>query len=204
MIRTAIEVLLRDTRYEIAGTAAHRRRSAERDRGAQARHPAARPADARRPTGMDVLRALRGARQGAADRPADGGDRGQLADGSAGAARSTAWCSRIPTRPICSSASMRVRAGRSWIDPELARAQRRLDRAFAGAARPALAPRERELISFVRQGLRNREIAKRARRHRGHGEGLSPRACSRSSGSSSGPSLRSAPTNSSPKAIRED
>jgi two-component system, NarL family, nitrate/nitrite response regulator NarL len=52
-----------------------------------------------------------------------------------------------------------VRAGRSWIDPELR------DRIAAlgervPPERPPLAPRERELIKHVRQGLRNREIAK--------------------------------------------
>jgi len=52
-----------------------------------------------------------------------------------------------------------VGAGRSWIDPELKeRIARLADR--APAERPALAPRERELIKCVSQGLRNREIAK--------------------------------------------
>ena len=31
---------------------------------------------------------------------------------------------------------------------------------FGSSGRPALAPRERQLVRFVRQGLRNREIAK--------------------------------------------
>jgi two-component system nitrate/nitrite response regulator NarP len=54
----------------------------------------------------------------------------------------------------------RVRSGGSWVDPELESRARELEEAFGGTARPALAPRERELIRYVRQGLRNREIAK--------------------------------------------
>ena len=53
-----------------------------------------------------------------------------------------------------------MRSGGSWIDPELESRARELEQAFGGTARPALAPRERELIRYVRQGLRNREIAK--------------------------------------------
>ena len=51
----------------------------------------------------------------------------------------------------------RGRAGKRWIDPEIAdrtrRAQERADSA------PPLTRRERELIELVRQGLRNRDIA---------------------------------------------
>jgi len=53
-----------------------------------------------------------------------------------------------------------VRLGKNWIDPELAARSAQLEEAFSGAARPALAPRERQIIRFVRRGLRNREIAK--------------------------------------------
>ena len=52
----------------------------------------------------------------------------------------------------------RVRAGRSWIDPELSDRARQLAQGSA-AARPALAPRELQVIGLVRRGLRNREIA---------------------------------------------
>lgn len=51
-----------------------------------------------------------------------------------------------------------VAAGRSWLDPELKARSRQL--AYGPTRRPIpLAPRERELIAFVRKGLRNREIA---------------------------------------------
>jgi two-component system nitrate/nitrite response regulator NarP len=51
----------------------------------------------------------------------------------------------------------RVRHGRAWVDPELAERSKQL--AKAGRDRAALAPRERQLIGYVRQGLRNRAIA---------------------------------------------
>ena len=50
-----------------------------------------------------------------------------------------------------------VRGGRNWIDPELAARVRQLS-ARVGR-RASLAPRERQLIGFVRKGMRNREIA---------------------------------------------
>jgi len=51
-----------------------------------------------------------------------------------------------------------VRAGRTWMDPELQGRVDRLAESFTGE-RVALAPRERQLIRYVRRGLRNREIA---------------------------------------------
>ena len=51
-----------------------------------------------------------------------------------------------------------VSAGRMWIDPELAKRSRKLA-ATANGSSLQLAPRERQLIAFVRKGLRNREIA---------------------------------------------
>jgi len=54
----------------------------------------------------------------------------------------------------------RVSRGGQWIDPELAERVQELSETFGSSGRPALAPRERQLVRFVRQGLRNREIAK--------------------------------------------
>lgn len=52
-----------------------------------------------------------------------------------------------------------VLAGKTWVDPEI------VDRTEAAkqraSSRPALTPRERDLVDLVRQGLRNREIAAR-------------------------------------------
>jgi two-component system nitrate/nitrite response regulator NarP len=44
-----------------------------------------------------------------------------------------------------------------WIDPELVKRSRKLSLG-ANHASLQLAPRERQLIAFVRKGLRNREI----------------------------------------------
>jgi two-component system nitrate/nitrite response regulator NarP len=54
----------------------------------------------------------------------------------------------------------RVGAGGTWIDPELVSRSAELTETFDLGGRPALAPRERQLIRFIRRGLRNREIAK--------------------------------------------
>jgi two-component system nitrate/nitrite response regulator NarP len=53
-----------------------------------------------------------------------------------------------------------VKQGRTWIDPELNARIAELGERFTAIERPALAPRERELIKCVRKGLRNREIGK--------------------------------------------
>ena len=52
-----------------------------------------------------------------------------------------------------------VSHGRTWIDPELSARSKQLAKAPSGGSHVSLAPRERQLISFVRTGLRNREIA---------------------------------------------
>ena len=54
----------------------------------------------------------------------------------------------------------RVRGGAIWLDPELSARAQELTESLGERGRPALAPRERQLIRFVRQGLRNREIAR--------------------------------------------
>ena len=53
----------------------------------------------------------------------------------------------------------RVRHGRAWIDPELDERVKHLAKTVDAGSRVSLAPRERQLIGFVRTGLRNREIA---------------------------------------------
>ena len=53
----------------------------------------------------------------------------------------------------------RVRTGGSWVDPELRARGDALAESLGSSGRPALAPRERQLVGFVRRGLRNREIA---------------------------------------------
>jgi len=53
----------------------------------------------------------------------------------------------------------RVSRGRRWIDPELSDRTKELTETLGEREAPSLSPRERELISLVRKGMRNREIA---------------------------------------------
>jgi two-component system, NarL family, nitrate/nitrite response regulator NarL len=157
MIRTAIEVLLRDTPFEIAGMAASGDQAlAEVER----LRPDILLLDLQMPggTGMDVLRALR----------ADGHrlrvvlltaaiDDSSLLEARALGVRGMVLKDSDPAFLL--ECLNRVRRGGSWIDPELeARAKRLAEAAVAGGRAP-LAPRERKLIQCVRKGLRNREIA---------------------------------------------
>jgi Response regulator containing a CheY-like receiver domain and an HTH DNA-binding domain len=55
----------------------------------------------------------------------------------------------------------RVRRGGQWFDPEVTERFKRLSDSIGHGEHAALAPRERELIKLVRNGLRNREIAQK-------------------------------------------
>ena len=157
MIRTAIDVLLRDTRYELAGTAAN---------GQEALAEVSRlepdillDLEMPRTGGMDVIRRLR-----AGNSPlriiilTAAIDDSSLMEARTLRVQGMVLKNSDPAYLL--ECLDRVRSGGSWVDPELETRARELEEAFGGTARPALAPRERELIRYVRQGLRNREIAK--------------------------------------------
>jgi two-component system nitrate/nitrite response regulator NarP len=158
MIRTAIDVLLRDTRYELAGTAANGQEAlAEVSR----LEPDILLLDLEMPRtgGMDVIRKLRAGNSALRIIILTAA----IDDSSLMEARTL----RVQGMVLKNSDPAyllecldRVRSGGSWVDPELETRARELEEAFGGTVRPALAPRERELIRYVRQGLRNREIAK--------------------------------------------
>jgi two-component system nitrate/nitrite response regulator NarP len=158
MIRTAIDVLLRDTRYVLAGTAANGEEAlAEVSR----LEPDILLLDLEMPRtgGMDVIRRLRAGNSALRIIILTAA----IDDSSLMEARTL----RVQGMVLKNSDPAyllecldRVRSGGSWVDPELETRARELEEAFGGTARPALAPRERELIRYVRQGLRNREIAK--------------------------------------------
>lgn len=163
MIRTALEVLLRDTEFEIVGTAGT---------GEATLREVARLApdilllDLQMPggTGMDVLRRIR------ATTPSPPG---------AQAPRIILLTAAIDDGALIEAKSLKVsgivlknsdpaflldcldhvRHGRSWFDPELTQRAKHLARAPAKSGGAGLTPRERQLIGFVRTGLRNREIA---------------------------------------------
>lgn len=158
MIRTAIEVLLRDTPYALVGTA-----GTSEDALAEVGRlgPDILLLDLQMPggSGMDVIRKLR----------ADGAgprivvltaaiDDSSLMEACALAVPGMVLKNSDPAYLL--ECLERVRAGGTWIDPELRERAKELNDTFGDMRRPALAPRERQLIRFVRQGLRNREIAR--------------------------------------------
>jgi len=159
MIRTAIEVLLRDTSYEIVGSAA----SGEETLGALDRvKPDILLLDLQMPdgTGMDVLRQL----HPKANAPRIVILTAAIDDASLLEAKSLGVSGMVlkSSDPAYILECLdRVSRGGQWIDPELAERVQELAEAFGSSGRPTLAPRERQLVRFVRQGLRNREIAQR-------------------------------------------
>jgi two-component system nitrate/nitrite response regulator NarP len=157
MIRTALEALLNDTEYEIVGTAATGQQALEEVATAK---PEILLLDLQMPggTGMDVLRTLR-------KKP--GGPKVVLLtaavdDSSLLEARSLGVEGMVLKNSdpaYLLDCLDRVKAEGSWIDPELTARADELSDALAEGGGRKLAPRERQLIRYVRQGLRNREIA---------------------------------------------
>jgi len=155
MIRTALEALLRDTDYEIVGTASTGEATlAEID---QVR-PDILLLDLQMPvgSGMDVLRSIRAddARQRVILLTAAIDDSSLLEAKSLGVQGMVLKNSDPANLLDCLDS---VRHDRTWIDPELGERARRLAETLTRGT--PLAPRERQLIGFVRKGLRNREIA---------------------------------------------
>jgi two-component system nitrate/nitrite response regulator NarP len=159
MIRTALEVLLRDTSYElagIAGTGAAALSELER------LQPEILLLDLQMPGGggMDVLRQLRTIKNpvkvilltAAIDDHA-------LLEAKALKVHGMVLKNSDPAYLL--DCLDNVRHGRTWFDPELTERTAQLARAGKRSAHRALAPRERQLVDFVRQGMRNREIAER-------------------------------------------
>lgn len=157
MIRTAIEVLLRDTSFELAGTAINGRQALSE---VERLSPDILLVDLEMPElgGMEVIRKL----QAYSERPKIVILTAAIDDSSLMEARALKVHGMVlknsdPAYLLdCLEA---VSAGRSWIDPELQGRAEQLTETFRGE-RPALAPRERQLIRYIRRGLRNREIAK--------------------------------------------
>jgi two-component system nitrate/nitrite response regulator NarP len=158
MIRTAIEVLLRETSYEIVGAATS---GAETLAAVEQLKPDVLLLDLQMPdgTGMDVFRELKA--KGGAPRMiilTAAIDDASLMEAKSLGAPGMVLKSSDPAFVI--ECLDRVSRGGQWIDPELAERVQELSETFGSSGRPALAPRERQLVRFVRQGLRNREIAK--------------------------------------------
>ena len=156
MIRTALDVLLRDTDFQIVGTAATAH-------GALAEIDRTRPdillLDLQMPggSGMEVLRRVRAT--GIPLRVV------LLTAAIEDSALIEAKSLKVDGMVLKNSDPAylldcldKVRHGRIWIDPELGDRSRKLAPNNRDG-RPTLTPRERQLIGLVRAGLRNREIA---------------------------------------------
>lgn len=157
MIRTALEALLRDTEFEIVGTAGTGEAAlSEVDR----LKPDILLLDLQMPggSGMDVLRRIRAQKTrmrvilltAAIDDSA-------LLEAKSLKVQGIVLKNSDPAYLF--DCLDRVRHGRSWIDPELSARAKQLGEPSGLGGRISLAPRERQLIGFVRTGLRNREIA---------------------------------------------
>ena len=157
MIRTAIEVLLRDTRFQVIGTAAN---GEEALREADSVEPDILLLDLQMPgaTGMDVLRQLRseGSKLPVVLLTAAIDD-SSLMEAKDLHVQGMVLKNSDPAYLL--ECLDRVSSGGTWIDPELRSRIDTLAAMFGAGGRPTLAPRERQLVGFVRRGLRNREIA---------------------------------------------
>jgi two-component system, NarL family, nitrate/nitrite response regulator NarL len=159
MIRTALEALLRDTEFQIVGTAGTGEAAlSEIDR----LQPDILLLDLQMPggSGMEVLRRVRAQKTkmrvilltAAIDDSA-------LLEAKSLKVQGIVLKNSDPAYLF--DCLDRVRHGRSWIDPELSARAKQLAQPSGPGSRASLAPRERQLIGFVRTGLRNREIAER-------------------------------------------
>jgi two-component system nitrate/nitrite response regulator NarP len=155
MIGAALEMLLRDTDYELLGRA---RSVAEANSMIGKLKPDLLLLDVNLPdgSGIDVLRRLSRARS----RPkvilltAGMDDSQHLA---AAELNPQGMVLKTSDPSLLIDCIDRVAAGEQWIDPEIAQRTRRAQEKAASA--PPLTRRERELVELVRQGLRNRDIA---------------------------------------------
>ena len=155
MIRTAMEALLRGTDFDIVATSA----TGEETLKEIARvKPDLLLLDLQMPggTGMDVIRrSVPTAPR--SDRPADRRDRRCLAARSQSAGRARAGAQEL--RPGLSARLPRTgEPGDPGSIPSFS-SGRGIHGTLAAGPRPALSPRERQLIRLVRKGLGNREIA---------------------------------------------
>jgi two-component system nitrate/nitrite response regulator NarP len=155
MIGAALEMLLRESDYELLGRA---RTAAEANRQILSLKPDLVLLDVNLPdaSGLDVLRRLSRARW----RPkvillTAGMDESQLL--GAADLNPEGMVLKTSDPGLLTECMDSVVAGGRWVDPEIAERMRQAQ-ARADSA-PPLTRRERELIELVRQGLRNRDIA---------------------------------------------
>lgn len=155
MIAAALDVLLRDSDYELVGRA---RSGADALSQVQRLKPEILLLDVNMPdgSGLDVLRQLRDSRQAPTVVLLTAGmDDPQLL--AADSLNPEGMVLKTSDPALLLECMEKVRGGETCIDPEIAE-RTRLAKEKASKV-PSLTPRERELIELVRQGLRNRDIA---------------------------------------------
>ena len=155
MMRNAIQMLLSGTDYELAGTAASGKECLEQ---IERLRPDILLLDLQMPggSGMDVIRGL-GANKPRTIVLTASIDDSSLMEARAAGVQGMVLKSSDPAFLL--DCLDHVRRGGTWIDPELSARTDELKQSLGSSRRPALAPREQQLIRFVRKGLRNREIA---------------------------------------------
>jgi two-component system nitrate/nitrite response regulator NarL len=157
MICTALEVLLRESEYEIVGTAVTGEAAlSEVDR----LQPDVLLLDLQMPggSGMDVLRRTRAKKAPLKIILLTAAiDDATLLEAKLLKVQGIVLKNSDPAYLLDCLDS--VRHGRTWIDPELGERAKQLAKSRKQRGNNSLAPRERQLIGFVRKGLRNREIA---------------------------------------------
>lgn len=158
MIRTALEVLLRDSEFDLVGMAG----SAEEALAEVERlGPDILLLDVQMPGGggMEVLRRLTAAESKVRVILLTAAiDDASLMEAKALKVRGIVLKNSDPAYLL--ECLDQARHGRRWFDPELVQRAKMLE-SQGGAGRIPLAPRERQLIGFVRSGFRNREIAEK-------------------------------------------
>jgi len=155
MIGQALQMLLRDTDYELVGRA---KTAAEANKQIQSLKPDLVLLDVHLPdsSGLDVFRRMVRTRS----RPkvillTAGMDEAQLL--TADELEPEGMVLKTSDPGLLIESMDAVVAGNRWVDPEIAERTRQAQQRAALA--PPLTRRERELIELVRQGLRNRDIA---------------------------------------------
>lgn len=157
MIRNAIEVLLRDSEFEIVGMVGSA--SAALDEAIRL-EPEIILLDIQMPggSGLDVLRSLRSAKSKVKVVLLTAAiDDSSLVESKSLKVQGIVLKNSDPAYLL--ECLENVRSGRVWLDPELSDRLRQVEAISSHGDRAMLAPRERQLIGFVRKGLRNKEIA---------------------------------------------
>jgi two-component system nitrate/nitrite response regulator NarP len=155
MIGQALQMLLRETDYELLGRA---KTAAEATRQIQSLKPDLVLLDVHLPdsSGLDVLRRMtRGRSRPKVILLTAGMDESQLL--TADELEPEGMVLKTSDPGLLMESMDAVVAGDRWVDPEIAERTRQAKQRAALA--PPLTRRERELIELVRQGLRNRDIA---------------------------------------------